>query len=64
MEEEFTTEDNLEELAEAVEDFWATLNDDGSLDEDTKARITVVMEPAEEAIAAARKLIGDLPESD
>ncbi len=64
MEEDLTAMDELAELEDGLDDFWAALNDDGALDEETKARITVIMERAEEAIAEARKIIADLPEDD
>lgn len=64
MEEELTTRDGLVGLEDSLEDFWATLNDDSSLDDDTKASITVIMERAEDAVTEAKKVIADLPEDD
>lgn len=52
-------QDALASLKEAIDDFWAVLEADSTLDKDGKAEVTLLVEGAGDNIDEAREFVRD-----
>lgn len=54
-----SVQDALASIKEAVDDFWAVLDADTTLDKDGKAEVTLLVEGAGDNIDEAREFVRD-----